>query len=417
MEMERLTDFPHSRLDRRPRKRLRLGWDVPDAPQAQVGLFCGQEVGNVTSFAPPTAPSDYTTSALFLKEVGRNGSPPWREDDKDGHYMFALGESLTSRYKIHSKMGEGTFGQVLECWDREKREMVAIKVVRGVKKYREAAMIEIDVLQQLREHDKGGNRCVQIRNWFDYRNHICIVFEKLGPSLYDFLRKNNYRSFPIDLVLMHDLQLIHTDLKPENVLLVSPEYVKIPDYKGSSRSPNDSSYYKRIPKSSSIKVIDFGSTTYERQDQSYIVSTRHYRAPEVILGLGWSYPCDIWSIGCILVELCTGEALFQTHENLEHLAMMERVLGPLPAHMLKRADHHVRRGRLDWPKGATSRDSIRAVLKLPRLQNLVMQHVDHSAGDLISLLQDLLRYDPADRLTAREALRHPFFTRDHLHRR
>lgn len=52
----------------------------------------------------------------------------------------------------------GTFGQVLECWDREKKEMVAIKIVRGIKKYREAAMIEVEVLQQLGKHDKGGNR-------------------------------------------------------------------------------------------------------------------------------------------------------------------------------------------------------------------------------------------------------------------
>ncbi|XP_034673086.1 serine/threonine-protein kinase AFC2 isoform X1 [Vitis riparia] len=434
MEMlERVTEFPHTHMDRRPRKRPRLGWDVlPQASKAQLGMFCGQEVGNVASFAPSKAHSDQTTSSMFVKGVARNGSPPWREDDKDGHYIFALGENLTSRYKINSKMGEGTFGQVLECWDRERKEMVAVKIVRGIKKYREAAMIEIEVLQQLAKHDKGGNRCVQIRNWFDYRNHICIVFEKLGPSLYDFLRKNNYRSFPIDLVreigrqllecvaFMHDLRLIHTDLKPENILLVSPEYVKVPDYKVSSRSPKDGSYFKRVPKSSAIKVIDFGSTTYERQDQNYIVSTRHYRAPEVILGLGWSYPCDIWSVGCILVELCTGEALFQTHENLEHLAMMERVLGPLPQHMLKRVDRHaekyVRRGRLDWPEGATSRESIKAVLKLPRLQNLIMQHVDHSAGDLIHLLQGLLRYDPSDRLTALGALRHPFFTRDHLRR-
>ncbi|XP_034909129.1 serine/threonine-protein kinase AFC2 isoform X4 [Populus alba] len=214
---------------------------------------------------------------------------------------------------------------------------------------------------------------------------------------------------------MHDLRMIHTDLKPENILLVSSDYVKVPDYKNSSHSPKDISYYKRVPKSSAIKVIDFGSTTYERQDQNYIVSTRHYRAPEVILGLGWSYPCDIWSVGCILVELCTGEALFQTHENLEHLAMMERVLGPIPQHILKRVDRHagkyVRRGRLDWPEGAASRESMKAVLKLPRLQNLVMQHVDQSAGDLIHLLQGLLRYDPLDRLTAREALRHPFLAK------
>ncbi|KAL7177573.1 hypothetical protein ACSBR2_030850 [Camellia fascicularis] len=104
-------------------------------------------------------------------------------------------------------------------------------------------MIEIFVLQKLSRHDIGGTRCVQIRNWFDYRNHICIVFEKLGPSLYDFLCKNSYRSFPTDLVrefnrqllesvaFMHDLRLIHTDLKPENIFLVSSEYVKVSDYK------------------------------------------------------------------------------------------------------------------------------------------------------------------------------------------
>lgn len=62
--------------------------------------------------------------------------------------------------KIQSKIGEGTFGQVLECWDREKKEMVAIKIVRGIKKYREAAMIEVEVLQQLGKHDKNGNRWV-----------------------------------------------------------------------------------------------------------------------------------------------------------------------------------------------------------------------------------------------------------------
>ncbi|KAI3991712.1 hypothetical protein MKX01_038110 [Papaver californicum] len=428
MQIECLTEFLHNYMERRPRKRPRLAWDVPQSTKAQPGIVCGQAVGNVSSYA--LAPDH--SSSMFFKEVARNGSPPWREDDKDGHYTFALGDNLTSRYKIHSKLGEGTFGQVLECWDRERKEMVAIKVVRGIKKYREAAMIEIDVLQLLAKNDRTCSRCVQIRKWFEYRNHICIVFEKLGPSLYDFLRKNNYLPFPIDLVrelgrqllecvaFMHNLHLIHTDLKPENILLVSSEYVKVPHYKVSSRSPKSGSYFRRLPKSSDIKVIDFGSTAYENQDHSYIVSTRHYRAPEVILGLGWSYPCDIWSIGCILVELCSGEALFQTNENLEHLAMMERVLGRFPSHVLNRVDRHaekyVRRGKLNWPEGATSRESIKVVTKLPRLQNLVMEHVDHSAGDLIDLLQGLLKYDPLARMTAREALRHPFFTRDY-HRR
>ena len=81
----------------------------------------------------------------------------------------------------------------------------------------------------------------------------------------------------------------------------------------------------KIPSSRKLFVIDFGSATFDDQYHSALVSTRHYRAPEVVLGLGWSYPCDVWSVGCILVELATGDALFQTHENLEHLAMMEKV--------------------------------------------------------------------------------------------
>ncbi|KAK6912697.1 Protein kinase domain [Dillenia turbinata] len=331
----------------RIRKRPRLAWDV--APAGQEGVVGGS---------------------------GGHASPPRRDDDREGHYVFNLGENLTPRYKILSKMGEGTFGRVLECWDRQTREFVAIKVVRSIRKYRDAAMIEVDVLQHLVKNDTGRLRCVQIRNWFDYRNHICIVFEKLGPSLFDFLRRNKYCPFPVDLVrefgrqllesvaYMHDLHLIHTDLKPENILLVSSDYVKLP---GCKRYSSDEMHFRCLPKSSAIKLIDFGSTAFDNQNHSSIVSTRHYRAPE-------------------------GEALFQTHENLEHLAMMERVLGPLPEHMIRRA-----------------KESIRAVRKLDRLKDLVSRHVDSSRSSLIDLLYGLLKLDPSERLTPQQALDHPFF--------
>ncbi|XVF35498.1 hypothetical protein REPUB_Repub18cG0150700 [Reevesia pubescens] len=378
----------------RTRKRLRLGWDV----------------------APSGLPE-----AQRARVTARRSSPPKRDDDHEGHYVFNLGENLTPRSKIASVVG--TFGRVLECWDRQTREYVAIKVVRSIRKYRDAAMVEVDILKHLAKNDKGTSHCVQIRNWFDYRNHICIVFERLGPSLFDFLKRNKYCPFPVDLVrefgrqllesvaYMHDLRLIHTDLKPENILLVSSEYVKLP---GCKRSSSDESHFRCLPKSSAIKLIDFGSTAFDNQNHSTIVSTRHYRAPEIILGLGWSYPCDIWSVGCILIELCTGEALFQTHENLEHLAMMERVLGPIPEHMIQRANRGAEKyfrggSRLNWPEGTVSRESIRAVNKLDHLKNMVSQHVESSRYSLADLLEGLLKYDPSERLTARQALNHPFF--------
>ncbi|XP_038886114.1 serine/threonine-protein kinase AFC3 [Benincasa hispida] len=396
MEAERMG----KEQQRTTRKRPRSAWDVvPSEQEANKALV------------------------VVKNDVKRHASPPRRDDDREGHYVFNLGENLTPRYKILSKMGEGTFGRVLECWDRQTREYVAIKVVRSIRKYRDAAMVEVDILKHLAQNDTGSLRCVQIRTWFDYRNHICIVFEKLGPSLFDFLKRNRYCPFPVDLVrefgrqllesvaYMHDLHLIHTDLKPENILLVSSEYIKLP---GCKRVSSDETQFRCLPKSSAIKLIDFGSTAFDNENHSSIVSTRHYRAPEVILGLGWSYPCDLWSIGCILVELCSGKALFQTHENLEHLAMMERVLGPLPGHMIQSADQNAekyfKRGlRLNWPEGAVSRESIRAVKKLDRLKDMVSQYVGFSRSLLTDLLYDLLKYDPSERPTARQALNHPFF--------
>lgn len=99
---------------------------------------------------------------------------------------------------------------------------------------------------------------------------------------------------------------------------------KIPS---SSTTINRQATQRRVLLDTEIRLIDFGSATFQDEYHSSVVSTRHYRAPEIILGLGWSYPCDIWSIGCILVEFFTGDALFQTHDNLEHLAMMEAVVG------------------------------------------------------------------------------------------
>ncbi len=134
------------------------------------------------------------------------------------------------------------------------------------------------------------------------------------------------------LLVLHDLNLIHTDLKPENILLCDNNYQaftynrKIPS-SSTTISRQAQPAQRRVLLDTEIRLIDFGSATFQEEYHSSVVSTRHYRAPEIILGLGWSFPCDIWSIGCILVEFFTGDALFQTHDNLEHLAMMEAVVG------------------------------------------------------------------------------------------
>ena len=99
-----------------------------------------------------------------------------------------------------------------------------------------------------------------------------------------------------------------------------------------------------------------------------------------VVELGWSHPCDMWSIGCIMFELYRGHTLFQTHDNLEHLAMMETILGPLPSRFVRetRKTRYFWHDRLDWdpesPDGRYVREHCRK-LKVPPL--LTWQSCDH----------------------------------------
>ena len=346
-------------------------------------------------------------------------------DDKDGHIIVREGEFITPRYQIRSLLGQGTFGKVVQCYDRKLGKNVAIKVIRAVQKYRDASQIEIRVLQCLRQHDPLNRyQCVQLLESFDFRNHICIVFDLLDCSVFDFLKNNKFQPFPCrdiwlfakqllrSVAYMHRLSLIHTDLKPENVLLVDASS----DVASTSRRSN--ARKKRVLRSAEIRLIDFGSATFSNEYHSGVVSTRHYRAPEIILGMGWSFPCDVWSLGCILVEFYTGEALFQTHDNLEHLAMMEMVLGKLPDDYRRKAEtykpEYFYHGRLDYPRPDTSKQSRRFVQSMKPLQDIVASppaYAKHHHA-FVSLLRRLLEFDPAKRITVEEALTHPYFQLD-----
>lgn len=331
--------------------------------------------------------------------------------DSDGYLVHALGDSITPRFKVLSLLGHGTFSTVAEVWDRHRGKRVAMKVVRAVAKYREAAKLEVRVLIDISKHDpQQEHHLLPLRKWFEFGPHLCIVMPKYGPSLFEFLRRNRYRGFCVAHVqhiaqqlcdalhFMHDtMHLVHTDLKPENVLLVHRDHVEL-----TLQHPDQVRYPLRVPIASSVKLVDFGSATYEGEYHSRVISTRHYRAPEVVLGLGWSYPCDLWSLGCILVELLTGRALFLVHDDATHLAMMQRLLGPAPAPMLAACDSsHRGLFGLELPE-----ELQQDVLEVKPLHEIV-ELARHPP--LLDLVRGMLQWDPACRCTAAQALAHPFF--------
>ncbi|XP_077284649.1 CDC like kinase darkener of apricot isoform X4 [Arctopsyche grandis] len=341
-------------------------------------------------------------------------------DDADGHLVYWPGYVMGDRYEILTTLGEGTFGKVVEVKDLETDHNMALKIIKNVEKYYDAAKLEIIVLEKLADLDPDcKNLCVKMLDWFEYHGHMCIAFEMLGRSVFDFLKDNDYQGYPIEhvrhisyqliyaVLFLHENQLTHTDLKPENILFVDSDYDMI-------FLPEKKRDFKRA-KRSDVRLIDFGSATFDTEHHSTIVSTRHYRAPEVILELGWAQPCDVWSIGCIMFELYHGTTLFQTHDNREHLAMMERILGAIPYRMARKTrTRYFYHGKLDWEEKSSAGRYVRENCK-PLLRYLESDDEEHR--QLLELVGRMLEYRPSERITLRDALRHPFFQRIPPHQR
>lgn len=408
--------------------------------------------------------NDTTASQSELKSKRRRrGSSTNTEirDDDDGHLIFKPGDLLKRRYKVKQIVGQGTFAQVAHVSDQwipedqnKYANCLALKIIKNIGKYREAAKFEINVLNHLKNpssahhgdtnnhhHHNHGQRdnhsttssshhlcgdlndiseagrrlCVQMLDWFDYHGHICILFEMLGRSVFDFMKMNHYQPYPFEHVraiayqltlavnFLHKNKITHTDLKPENILFVSDAYDI--EYPGNKLNGKVKQYI--VVRDPTIRLIDFGSATFDQEHHSKVVSTRHYRAIEVILELGWSHPCDVWSIGCILFELYTGVTMFQTHDNREHLAMMERILGTIPWRMATRSKtkYFNRHGWLNWEENSSAGYFVR---KKCRPLKHYMSNDTREEIDLFDLIDLMLSYEPASRITCSEALRHRF---------
>ena len=146
----------------------------------------------------------------------------------------------------------------------------------------------------------------------------------MSINLYEFLKSNKFQGITLTLIkrfafqilqalcLLSEHDIIHCDLKPENILLKHPNH-------------------------SAIKVIDFGSSCFGDKRLYTYIQSRFYRAPEIILGIPYTTAIDMWSFGCILVELFTGYPLFPGESEAEQLLCIMEVLGPPPADVMAKA--------------------------------------------------------------------------------
>jgi len=419
---------PHFKYESHPRHRgtkvislVSDSDDCLDAPTAAPSKF-PKSTGSASSYSPSPSPSGSSSSYCSSPE---SASSSHYAQDAKGYLVFAEGMLILQKYKVLRQLGKGTFSRVFDCYRvaakkgkkyrPEKRERFAVKVIRNVYKYQVAAQTELAVLHRIRARDPDRSSCcIHIVEDSLYRGHPVLVFPLLGRSVYSFMVQSGYKPFraehAIDLLwqivrgvaAIHSMDIIMTDLKPENIVLVDDA---VDDAMADS-------HLFAAPKSTEIRLIDFGSAVIHKKGarHSHLIQTRHYRAPEAIFSMEWSFSADVWSIGCILVELVFGRMLFNTHCSIDHLNQIVKCIGGPPQRVLERVDDDVwndffdEKGYLDMKRATRSQTQCRALESY-----FDDRHCDEKCAMLFDLCRRMLCWDKDDRITAKEALKHSLF--------
>lgn len=211
-------------------------------------------------------------------------------------------------------------------------------------------------------------------------------------NLYEFIKCHDFRGFSLklirrfakqllsSLVLLKSRNVIHCDLKPENVLLAHPAR-------------------------SEIKVIDFGSSCLETEKVYTYIQSRFYRSPEVILGMTYGMPIDMWSLGCILAELLTGYPIFPGEDEREQLACIMEVFGPPEKHLIEKST----RKKLFFDSLGKPRITVSSKGKRRRPSSKSLQQALKCEDEaFLDFIARCLRWDPERRLRPDEAMQHEF---------
>jgi len=310
-------------------------------------------------------------------------------DDERGDYLVVMHDHVLYRYEVMSPLGKGSFGQVVKTYDFKTNGNVALKMVRNKKRFHHQALVEVKILEHIRERDvESTSNVVHMCDYFYFRNHLCITFELLSINLYEFIKNNNFQGVSLGLIRRFAIQLlaalrflrkqhiIHCDLKPENVLL-------------------------KTPTKSGIKVIDFGSSCFEDERVYTYIQSRFYRSPEVILGVPYDTAIDMWSFGCILAELYTGYPLFPGENEVEQLACIMEICGLPPSKSMDNAT----RVKMFFDSAGNPRlvPNSRGKTRRPGAKDL-QAVLRTSESKFVEFLQGCLHWDPKERFLPEDAL-------------
>mmetsp|Transcript_29445 Transcript_29445/g.68259 ORF Transcript_29445/g.68259 Transcript_29445/m.68259 type:complete len:369 (+) Transcript_29445:48-1154(+) len=293
---------------------------------------------------------------------------------------------VAGKYQLVKRLGEGSYGVVVSAKDKVTGKKVAIKkMVDAIEDVQDAKRVLREL--KLLRHFRGHENCITIRDILvspvdkDTFKDIYIVTDLMDTDLHRIIRSpqplsddhTRYFLYQIlrGLKYIHSANVLHRDLKPNNLL---------------------------VNANCDLKICDLGlarmSERPERSLMTCYVVTRWYRAPELLLGTkNYTKSIDMWSVGCILAELLGRKALFPGKDYVDMLKLIVNVLGNPD-----KSDLHF-----------ASEKAVRFLATLPRRQKQAWDKLYPKASpEALDLLSKMLEFDPSKRIDATAALAHPY---------
>ncbi|KAF5289586.1 hypothetical protein FQA39_LY15033 [Lamprigera yunnana] len=329
----------------------------------------------------------------------------------EGDFIFT-GIEINQRYVVNNLIGKGCFSKVYNVTDKINKSKVALKIISHPID-NDIGENEVNILQVVNSSTHNYKKYIAVMlNSFIWNGVMCLVLEKHYLNLKTLIDVHHNKGLSLNfirciskqlmkaLIFLSDINIIHCDLKPSNILISDIGVL-------------------------SIKLIDFGVSKVGTEKHVNSLQICTYSAPEVLIQAPCTRAIDMWSTGCILMEICTGKQLFSGFDQCDQINKIIEVLGMLPKTLLNLGT----KTQKFFNKSSTGAYSLRtfsrrlyrkpASKKFIEILNLydsgIWRRKEVKFGltvcdyyEFINIISKMLQYDPEIRFTPEAALEHVF---------
>ncbi|KAI2794585.1 hypothetical protein POX_a01184 [Penicillium oxalicum] len=362
-------------------------------------------------------------------------------------YPVHIGDEFDGRYRVTGKLGFGAYSTSWLCQDLRSWRYAVLKVSTSLRKSPTATGCEFKIYERLGKIQSTHSGQSLIRELYDSfklqghaGKHLCLILQSMHMTILEMMRLNP-RPFDLPLLKMTlrrlllaldflhtEADIIHTDLKTDNLMLSLEDNTMLADFADEearqpsprkvideSRTIYQSRQFRRPLRGKSIGLpilCDFGEARIGKTHESGpFVQPNIYRAPEIIFEMAWGSAVDIWNLGALTWDLFEGHHLFGdifdingNHDPFKHLALMVALIGPPPVDFVQRSETT----RQCFDHNGTWIAHQDAAVPPTSLENLEKRLSRTEKDSFLHFVRSMLRWLPEERKTARQLLDDPW---------